>query len=137
VADATSPTIDPCPPDIATTVSAPTTSTVVTFATPAASDGCSTPTVDCNPPSGSAFPLGTNAVTCTAVDTSGNSSTCSFNVIVQQQTSPVLHDFAIVRLKAPKTVMLSAVTPVRTKRVVVQIQNLSTHPEAVSNLTVL
>ena len=42
VEDATSPTIDPCPPDIATTVSAPTTSTVVTFATPAASDGCST-----------------------------------------------------------------------------------------------
>jgi HYR domain/SdrD B-like domain/PA14 domain/Thrombospondin type 3 repeat len=36
----------------------------------------------CDPPSGSAFPVGTTEVTCTATDSSGNSATCSFNITV-------------------------------------------------------
>jgi hypothetical protein len=36
----------------------------------------------CSPPSGSSFPVGVNPVDCTATDTSGNTMTCSFNVIV-------------------------------------------------------
>ena len=40
------------------------------------------PTVVCVPPSGSVFPIGTTAVTCTATDASENEATGSFNVIV-------------------------------------------------------
>jgi len=45
-------------------------------------------TVDCTPASGSFFAFGTTTVTCTASDTSGNTSTGSFDVIVQDTTPP-------------------------------------------------
>ncbi len=44
------------------------------------------PTVIVTPPSGSTFPVGTNAVLVTAYDASGNTNTCTFNVVVQDQT---------------------------------------------------
>lgn len=51
-------------------------------------DGPLTP--ECNPPSGSTFPLGTTTVTCTATDSAGNTSTGEFPVTVQDTTPPVL-----------------------------------------------
>jgi hypothetical protein len=48
-----------------------------------AKDDCSpTVTVNCVPPSGNVFNLGTTMVTCTATDACGNSSSCSFPVTV-------------------------------------------------------
>src|SRR5581483_11911933 len=44
---------------------------VVTYPLPAASDNCAVQSVVCTPPSGTAFPLGTTSVSCTATDTSG------------------------------------------------------------------
>ena len=44
----------------------------------------------CIPPSGSIFPLGTTAVTCTATDAAGNVSRCTFDVLVVDQTPPML-----------------------------------------------
>jgi hypothetical protein len=44
------------------------------------------PTVIVTPPSGSTFPVGTNAVLVTAYDASGNTNTCTFNIVVQDQT---------------------------------------------------
>ncbi|PWU21560.1 MAG: hypothetical protein C5B50_01450 [Verrucomicrobia bacterium] len=44
--------------------------------------------VVCVPPSGSAFPVGTNTVTCTAYDNLGNSATCTFDIIVLPDTTP-------------------------------------------------
>jgi hypothetical protein len=47
-------------------------------------DGCDeSPTVTCEPSSGSVFPVGTTTVTCTATDALGNSSTCTFDVTVE------------------------------------------------------
>ncbi|MCI0329867.1 MAG: HYR domain-containing protein [candidate division Zixibacteria bacterium] len=43
-------------------------------------DNCASPAVVCTPPSGSLFPTGVTAVTCTASDASRNSSACSFTV---------------------------------------------------------
>jgi hypothetical protein len=40
------------------------------------------PQLDCEPPSGSTFPIGTTKVTCTAVDSAGNTATASFTVTV-------------------------------------------------------
>ena len=52
----------------------------VTFAA-IATDNCDpSPSVSCSPASGSGFPVGTTAVTCTATDASGNSSTSTFKV---------------------------------------------------------
>ena len=43
------------------------------------------PTTDCNPPSGSVFPLGDTIVTCTATDGAGNIGTASFTITVHTQ----------------------------------------------------
>jgi len=54
--------------------------------TVSAHDNCDAqPTVICNPPSGSLFPIGTTTVTCTATDAAGNTSACSFTVTVTGQ----------------------------------------------------
>ena len=56
---------------------------VVTY-TSSAAGGCPPVTVNCNPPSGSTFPIGTTTVTCTASDACGQTVTCSFHVTVNR-----------------------------------------------------
>jgi hypothetical protein len=74
-----------------TVTAAPCSNSAVVFFTSSASGGCSPPPfVSCNPPSGSSFPLGTTMVTCTASDACGNSTNCSFNVIVNPYVCPPL-----------------------------------------------
>ncbi len=46
--------------------------------------------VSCSPSSGSAFPLGTTSVNCSATDNAGNTASGSFNVTVQDTTPPTL-----------------------------------------------
>ena len=89
------PTFTNCPPvTVAGQPSCPfSTSTLVNFATPVATDNCSGVTVVCNPPSGSMFPVGTTSVTCTATDAASNTAQCSFAVNVfsfclQDDSSP-------------------------------------------------
>lgn len=53
-------------------------------------DNCPGATVTCAPPSGSTFAVGTNVVTCTARDISGNTTQCAFNVTVSDRESPVI-----------------------------------------------
>ncbi len=72
------------------------TSVVVNYPAPAVIDNCPSPSVVCSPPSGSAFPLGSTTVTCTARDASGNTASCSFNVTsydicLQDETNPLLN----------------------------------------------
>lgn len=78
--DAQAPTII-CPADV-TTEAPPSGTARVDYPEPETADNCSTVTVNCTPASGSLFPTGTTAVSCTATDASNNSATCSFNVIV-------------------------------------------------------
>jgi hypothetical protein len=78
--DGTPPVIN-CPADILAGA-CDTNGAVVNFVV-TATDNCVGPvSVVCGPPSGSVFPPGTNTVTCVATDSSGNTSQCSFNVIV-------------------------------------------------------
>ncbi len=80
VMDAQPPTLE-CPENVVAVASAPgQTTVIVNFTTPVATDNCPGATVDCMPASGSAFPLGTTTVTCTATDGSGNTASCSFTV---------------------------------------------------------
>jgi len=83
VVDTTPPVIS-CPADITAILPANTTATSMAVNyTVTATDACSgaTPVVS-TPASGSVFSLGTTPVTSTATDSSGNSSTCGFNVSV-------------------------------------------------------
>jgi probable HAF family extracellular repeat protein len=56
---------------------------VVTYVVQATDDTDPNPTVQCNPPSGSTFAIGTTTVNCTATDASGNRATASFTVRVK------------------------------------------------------
>jgi len=46
--------------------------------------------VTCTPTNGSTFPLGTNTVTCVAVDVLGVTNTATFTVVVRDTTPPIL-----------------------------------------------
>jgi hypothetical protein len=49
----------------------------VEYPAPSVVDGCDPdPLVVCEPPSGTSLPLGAHVITCTAVDASGNESSC-------------------------------------------------------------
>ncbi|MBL0102492.1 MAG: HYR domain-containing protein [Bacteroidetes bacterium] len=52
-------------------------------------DNCSSSVVS-TPASGSVFPIGTTTVTSVATDASGNTSTCSFDVIVTDNEDPTI-----------------------------------------------
>ncbi|SDX57834.1 Repeat domain-containing protein [Marininema mesophilum] len=58
--------------------------TIVTYPEPTVTDNCpgTTITISCNPPSGSFFFIGSTVVTCTAIDSNGNSATATFTVAV-------------------------------------------------------
>ncbi len=81
--DTTAPALDGIPADM--TVLTPGASAIVTYATPTATDDTDPdPKVDCDPASGTAFPLGTTTVTCVAADASGNTAEGRFTVTVRQ-----------------------------------------------------
>ena len=85
VRDTTAPAIT-CPANL--TVEC--TGAAITY-TPTATDAVDgSPTITCVPPSGSNLALGTHMVSCTATDTVGNSSTCTFFVTVQDTTGPTI-----------------------------------------------
>lgn len=85
VNDTENPSFTSCPMNIGAISSqgcASSSGSVVTFATPQATDNCGGLVVSCVPPSGSTFPAGTTTVTCTATDGAGLTATCSFTVTV-------------------------------------------------------
>jgi uncharacterized repeat protein (TIGR01451 family) len=81
--------ISACPANIATNTDAGVCTAVVTYASPTG-DGCPTPTVTCNPPSGFAFAKGTTTVTCTATNGNPPDATCSFTVTVNDNQPPAI-----------------------------------------------
>jgi X-Pro dipeptidyl-peptidase len=81
VADTTAPVL--APQDM-TVYSSDPTGTNVTLAPPVTDTQDPSPTVTCNPASGTRFQVGTTPVTCTATDANGNTSApASFNVTVR------------------------------------------------------
>jgi hypothetical protein len=55
-----------------------------------ATDNCGIEDVSYDPPSGSFFQVGTTVVTATATDINGNTATCTFNVIVNDEEDPTV-----------------------------------------------
>jgi hypothetical protein len=85
VVDTTPPTVT-CPAPVTVTAPVGEDFAVATYGSATVTDNCPGATVTCLPVSGSSFPVGTNTVTCTAVDAAGNTNTCSFSVIVNRAT---------------------------------------------------
>jgi HYR domain-containing protein len=79
-----------CPNSIVTAPSPGQSSAVVNYPPATATDNCPGATVQCSPPSGSRFPLGTTFVTCTAIDSSSNSAACVFSIILVDLERPVI-----------------------------------------------
>ncbi|HTL83079.1 MAG TPA: HYR domain-containing protein [Bacteroidia bacterium] len=82
VNDVENPTINSCPSNISVPVNNAGCTAIVNWTAPTAADNCSVASFTSNHNSGDVFPIGTTAVTYTALDPSGNSATCSFNVTV-------------------------------------------------------
>jgi HYR domain-containing protein len=90
VQDTTPPTISNVPSTITQEATSPS-GNAVTYTAPTATDTVDpSPSVNCSPASGSTFPIGTTTVTCTATDATGNSSSASFDVVIQDTTAPVV-----------------------------------------------
>lgn len=90
VEDTTGPEISGTPTNL-TVEATGATGAVVTYTPPTAVDLVNgTVPVTCEPPSGSTFPLGLSDVTCSAADATGNASSTTFSIDVQDTTAPVL-----------------------------------------------
>ena len=87
VLDDSNPKIANCPADISVAANA-SCNAIVTWVAPQASDNCSVTLTSTHLP-GSTFPLGTTQVRYRAVDASGNTSECTFNVVVTDASNPV------------------------------------------------
>jgi hypothetical protein len=80
--DDTTPPVLTTPGSIDVNATSPAGATVL-FAATATDDTDPSPTVACDPPSGSVFPIGTTTVHCTATDSSGNEAHATFSVHVK------------------------------------------------------
>lgn len=77
-----------CPPNLTLTNCPP--GATVPYSGPSATSGCGNITsLSCTPASGSFFLIGTNTVTCTAIDSQGNAATCSFTITMRALAPPV------------------------------------------------
>lgn len=91
VVDSESPLVT-CPTDLTVNSDVGTCGAVVTFALPVATDNCGIASITQTRglPSGSAFPIGSTTNKFTITDTSGNTTTCSFRVTVNDGQAPTL-----------------------------------------------
>lgn len=89
VIDTEAPVIAGCPSDITTMNDPANCTAMVTWTAPTESDNCAGVTMTSTHNPGDVFPTGTTTVTYTATDAIGNTTTCSFNVIVTDSELPV------------------------------------------------
>ena len=86
--DTSPPVFNNCPTTITASANA-SCQAAVSWTEPFATDDCNVTLVRNHTP-GSTFPLGTTPVTYTATDSYGNTSQCSFNIVVEDDTPPIL-----------------------------------------------
>ena len=90
VRDTVAPLIQ-CPTNIAVNAQGALCTAVASFEAPFTSDNCTlAPAVSYSIPTGSVFQIGTTMVVLQSTDESGNTATCSFNVVVADTTAPKL-----------------------------------------------
>ncbi|MBT1701936.1 HYR domain-containing protein [Chryseosolibacter indicus] len=102
VRDKTSPVFSFCPGNITLRANEKG-EAVATWSLPTATDNCSAVTLSSIHKPGDVFKIGKTEVVYTAKDNSGNASTCKFNVVVEDQSPPVI-------TKCPSNITLVANT---------------------------
>lgn len=92
VIDSESPVFLECPEDLIIELESNSCDTLVSFDTPQATDNCGATTVEQTggPLSGDLLNPGNYTIEFTAADNSGNTSLCSFNIVVEDVTSPLV-----------------------------------------------
>jgi ELWxxDGT repeat protein len=98
VRDTVAPTLS-CPAHLTVEATGPAGATGV-YPAATASDRISSVSLGYSHPSGGTFPVGSTAVIVTATDAAGNSTTCSFNVIVRDSVPPTVSCPATVTTEA-------------------------------------
>jgi hypothetical protein len=100
VFDFSAPTIT-CPETIIINAQTGQQGVVVNYAQPIANDNCSVASVNCQPPTGAVFPVGTTNVQCVARDNTGNEGFCLFIISVRDLEAPVIRCPANLVVDAP------------------------------------
>ena len=90
IEDITAPEITGCPSNIIVNNDVDFCSAVVSWVEPQATDNCLLVSFTSNYTPGSTFPVGTTTVIYTATDIGGNISTCSFDIIVNDNQNPTI-----------------------------------------------
>ena len=104
VNDTTDTQISNCSPTITISDFQPSTQdAVATWTVPTASDNCKVMTFDASHNPGTRFPVGTTQVTYTAQDDAGNSTSCSFEVVVNAVNSAPLIESVNLTVNAGET----------------------------------
>ena len=94
IKDITKPVLTSCLSDITINASAGVCSAIATWITPTVTDNCvGSVTLTSSHVSGDTFNSGTTTVTYTATDAVGNTNTCSFDIIIKDNTAPVITNF--------------------------------------------
>lgn len=75
-----------------------------------ATDNCPGVSVTYSPPSGSVFPVGSHDVVCTATDASGNTASCTIDVLVLENILPVITCPADITVNISPNTCSAAVT---------------------------
>ena len=109
VNDNESPVITACTPDVLVSNDPGDCGAIVTFAAPTYTENCTMGTEVASQASGTFFPIGTTTVTWTLTDNAGNSSTCDFDVTVEDNELPIAICLDItVQLDAAGTYTMNA-----------------------------
>lgn len=90
--DQTDPIISNCPNNIIVNAETGLCSAVVSWTAPTASDNCTVQSFTSSHNPGTSFASGSTTVTYTAIDTNGNTATCSFTVTVNDNQNPVINN---------------------------------------------
>ncbi len=96
-----------CPADVTVQTDSDDCSVVVSYTVHGTAQ-CGEVSVSCLPPPGTAFLVGSTTVECTALDTWGNSSSCSFTVTVNDATPPTVVAITTKASLVPVNTLVSA-----------------------------
>lgn len=112
--DTDDPFITNCPANVSLSVTASDTDCMAAYTVPTdvtATDGCSAATVTNDADPSGLFPVGTTTITYTATDGCGNSSTCSFDVIVANNSTLTVTCPPTISINDPAVCDAADVTP--------------------------
>jgi hypothetical protein len=95
IQDVIAPVFSNCPSNMVIAANTASCSGIATWGTPIATDNCLLSALSSNFQSGDVFPLGTTTITYTAFDFAGNTTTCSFDVTVNNVLTSTIIETAV------------------------------------------